>query len=92
MPKVIPFAPMPLPILKAMSSPFMRFSSNTGRIFPHLGHTLKQAELGMNEREYGAIMIFLVLFYAVFFGGLMTLLLSKMTENLDRMNRLFPVD
>jgi len=78
MAKMIPIAPIPLPVLKSISSPFLRFTANTGHIFPKLGFQLKQAELGINEKEYGAIMLFLVLFYAIFFGGLLSLLLSKM--------------
>jgi len=81
MAKIIPFAPVPMPILRAITAPLMRFSVNTGKVFPNLGFTLKQAEMGLDEREYGAIMIFLVLFYMIFFGGLITLVLSKMTEH-----------
>lgn len=78
MAKMIPVAPIPLPALKAMSSPFMRFTANTGHIFPKLEFQLRQAELGVNEKEYGAIMLFLVLFYTIFFGALLSLVLGKM--------------
>jgi pilus assembly protein TadC len=81
MPKILPFAPMPLPMLKSISKPFMRFSANTKKMFPKLEYTLKQAEINLTIREYGAIMIFLVLFYMIFFGGMITLLLSKVTEH-----------
>ncbi len=72
---------MPVPVLKSMSSPFLRFSTNTEKMFPKLKYQLEQANLGIDVREYGAIMIFLVLFYTVFIGGLATLLLSRMTEH-----------
>ncbi len=81
MPKVIPFAPMPFPVLKAIARPFVRFSVGTEKMFPGLKYKLQQSELGINTREYGAIMIFLVLFYTIFFGALVTLLLSKMTKD-----------
>lgn len=81
MTKVIPFAPMPLPLLKRITSPLMRFSTGTEKMFPGLKRSLEQAEIGLNIREYGAIMIFLVGFYTIFFGALTTLLLSKVTEN-----------
>lgn len=80
MAKVLPFAPMPLPVLKTMSAPFARFSANTSKMFPRLRTNLQQANLDMDEKEYGAIMIFLVLFYTVFFSVLITLLLSKIME------------
>jgi len=77
MAKMIPVAPVPLPLLKAISRPFLRMASNTGKIFPQLGFQLRQAEIDLNENEYGAIMIFLVIFYTIFFSTLLTLLLSK---------------
>ncbi len=78
MAKMIPIAPIPIPILKAISSPFLRFTANIGTIFPALKFQLKQAELGVNEKEYGAIMLFLILGYTIFFVTLLTLLLNKM--------------
>ena len=81
MAKIIPFAPLPIPVLKTITSPFLRFSARTGKIFPNMGRTLEQAELGLNEKEYGAILLFLVLFYMVFIGALATLLLSRMTDD-----------
>jgi len=81
MAKVIPFAPMPVPVLKALSTPFMRFSANAEKMFPKLRQTLQQADLDLDEKEYSAIMLFLVIFYTVFFGALITLLLSKVTPH-----------
>ncbi len=78
MAKMIPIAPIPIPVLVAISSPFMRFTANIGKIFPKLKFELIQSELGVNEKEYGAMMLFLILFYTIFFGALLTLLLSKM--------------
>jgi len=78
MAKMIPIAPLPLPVLKAISKPFQRFTVNMGRMFPKLEFQLRQAELGVNAKEYGAIMLFLMLFYTVFFGALLALLLGKM--------------
>jgi flagellar protein FlaJ len=77
MAKMIPVAPLPLPLLKSMSRPFLRMASNTGKMFPQLGFQLRQTGLDVNENEYGAIMIFLVIFYTLFFSLLLTLLLSK---------------
>jgi len=81
MAKIIPFAPMPIPLLKAISAPFGRLSANIEKMFPNLGAELRQAELGFDGREYGAVMIFITLFYTVFFGGMITLLLSKITPD-----------
>ncbi len=78
MAKIIPIAPIPLPILNAISKPFQRFSANIGKMFPNLKFQLRQAEIGLNEKEYGAIMIFLIIFYTIFFGGLLSLVLGKM--------------
>ena len=78
MAKMIPIAPIPIPVLVAISSPFMRFTANIGKIFPKLKFELIKSELGVNEKEYGAMMLFLILFYTIFFGALLTLLLSKM--------------
>ncbi len=79
--KIIPFAPMPTQALKALTLPFKRFSANTGKIFPNLKNELEQSELGFDEREYGAIMIFLVLFYTAFFSCMVSLLLSRITPD-----------
>ena len=72
---------MPVPVLKALSTPFMRFSANAEKMFPKLRQTLQQADLDLDEKEYSAIMLFLVIFYTVFFGALITLLLSKVTPH-----------
>ncbi len=79
--KIIPFAPMPTYVLKTMTLPLKRLSANTGKIFPNLKQELEQSELGFDEKEYGAIIIFLVLFYTVFFSCLISLLLSRITPD-----------
>lgn len=81
MAKMIPVAPIPIPLLKALSAPFLRFSSNAGKMFPTLSYSLKQAELGLNEKEYVAIIYFLVIAYSLILGITTTLLLSRMTED-----------
>ncbi len=81
MAKIIPFAPVPLPILRTMTAPLMRFTTNFDKVFPNLKKSLDQAELGFDEKEYGALMLFLVGFYGIFVGGLATLVLSRMTED-----------
>jgi len=80
MPKIIPFAPMPLPVLKSLTAPLLRFSAGTAKMFPGIEQHLQQAEMGMTAKEYGAIMIFLVIFYTVFFSALGILMLSRMME------------
>jgi flagellar protein FlaJ len=78
--RIIPFAPMPLETLKALSSPFVRYSDIFIKMFPKFGLSLQQAEIEADEREYAAIIIFLTLFYFLFFTLLFTILLSKFTE------------
>ena len=77
--RIIPFAPVPLETLKAMSAPFVRYSDIFIKMFPKFGLSLQQAELDTDEREYAAIIIFLTLFYFLFFTLLFTILLSKFT-------------
>lgn len=81
MPRMIPVAPVPIPMLKALSAPFLRFSANAGKMFPTLNYSLKQAEFNLNDKEYVAIIYFLVIAYTLLVGIITTVLLSKMTEN-----------
>jgi len=79
--KVVPFAPVPLPVLKGITAPMLRFSANTEKMFPKLEYQLQQSGLGITTKEYGAMMLFLVLFYTVFFWALSTIVLTRMTEH-----------
>lgn len=81
MAKMIPVLPMPPVMVKAVAAPFKRFTGSIEKMFPHLEDQLKQAELGYDQKEYLAIVLFAVVFYTVFAGGLLTIALSKITPN-----------
>ncbi|MBN2067849.1 MAG: type II secretion system F family protein [Candidatus Diapherotrites archaeon] len=81
MPKVIPFAPLPMHTLKTVSAPFIRYSAIFNKMFPNFGKSLRQAEIPADEREYAAIILFLVTFYFLFFTFLLTIILSRFTPH-----------
>jgi len=81
MAKMITVLPMPPAMVKMITAPFKRFTGSMEKMFPNLEEQLKQSEMGYDEKEYLAIMLFTVIFYTVFIGTLLTAALSKVTEN-----------
>ena len=77
MAKTIPFAPMPMGALKAMSAPFIRYGAALAKQFPGLELSLRQAEIDATDREYASITVFLSVFYFLFFTLLLTLIFFK---------------
>ncbi|MCX6799008.1 MAG: type II secretion system F family protein [Candidatus Diapherotrites archaeon] len=77
MAKVIPFAPMPVGVLKRMSAPFMRYGAGFSKIMPGLKNKLESAGIDVDEREYGAIMVFLTIFYFAFFTLLFSMVFIR---------------
>ncbi len=78
MARIIPFAPMPMSMLKRASSPFIRYAFGFSRMFPNLGAKLDAADIEADEREYAAIMLFLTVFYFVFFTVASTLIFYRL--------------
>ena len=77
MQKVIPFAPLPLPVLRKLSAPLSSLGMKVQKMFPKLGEDLSQADMGIHPRDYASIMVFSSLFYFIVFGAVITILLTK---------------
>lgn len=65
--KTIPFAILPLPVMKKYSRRFVGIGVKLGKLFPNLGLYLEQANIDATEREYLSIMTMLTVVYGVFF-------------------------
>ncbi|MCX6804300.1 MAG: type II secretion system F family protein, partial [Candidatus Diapherotrites archaeon] len=75
--EMIPFAPMPLPLMRKISEPFEGFGYRVSKMFPGLEHDLMTSGIRIAVEEYGAVMSFSLIFYFIIFGALLTLILSK---------------
>ena len=65
-------------VLKRMSAPFMRYGAGFSKMLPGLKMKLDAVGIDADEREYAAIMLFLVVFYFGFFTTMFTILFMKM--------------
>ncbi|MFH1225257.1 MAG: type II secretion system F family protein [Candidatus Diapherotrites archaeon] len=61
----IPFSPLPAKMLLQLCGRFKGMGARITNAFPYMKVELKQAELGVDEAEYGAAMVFLFGFYFV---------------------------
>lgn len=73
----IPFAPLPVPVLKRISNIFISPGSKFAKSMPYIEENLKQGNFEIQAEEYCSIMIFTSLLYFVFFTLLLGLLLAK---------------
>ena len=74
----IPFSPLPLPVLKSFSQRLLGIGDTISGIFPALRLELKQAEIPLTEKEYGAIIFILAMFYFIMIALISALLLSRL--------------
>lgn len=79
---MVPFSPFPLQQLVGFSSIFRGVGIKISRAFPYLKVELSQAGIfEVNAEQYGAIMIFMMAFYAVFGTIISALLLYKLAPD-----------
>ena len=65
-------------VLKRMSAPFLRYGASFSKMLPGLKMKLEAVGIDADQREYAAIMLFLVVFYFGFFTIMFTILFMKM--------------
>lgn len=71
----IPFSPIPTANLLVIARRFRSTGARVARQFPYLKIDMRQAGLSFEEEEYGAMMLFICMFYALF-GFFITLVLG----------------
>jgi len=74
----IPFSPFPLYFLKSVSQKFLGIGDFISGAFPALRLELKQAEINLTEKEYGAIIFILASFYFIVIALISALLLIRL--------------
>lgn len=73
--EMIPYSPFPLTTLKKLSTRFEGIGFKISNAFPSLQTELRQAEIDLNAKEFGAIIFLLSVFY-FFAGALIAFLLA----------------
>jgi flagellar protein FlaJ len=68
MSQVIPFSPLPPPIMRKFARRLIGWGSLVAVTMPFLNLDLKQAEIDFDVDEYGAIVLIIFLFYLVVFS------------------------
>lgn len=79
--KNVPFAIMPLHVMKRAASPFMGIGYRISKTFPMMQIELEQAEIDAEAEEYAAIMVFNFFVYFVMFALIASFLLGRMLTN-----------
>jgi flagellar protein FlaJ len=75
--ETIPFAPLPLPIMRKIVHPFDGIGFRITRMFPALKTDLMTAGMHILPEVYGAVMAFSFLIYFILFSILVTIFLGK---------------
>ena len=77
----IPFAFLPLPVMKKITTPFLSLGYRIAKAFPYLELELQQAGIDADGEEYAAIMVFSFIPYFVVFTLIASMLMSKFVTN-----------